>query len=131
MSTGAESPFVATLAGDPNQLSIPVDESSASWEVTIADNTTPSNHGAVSFEILPGAGYKLNPLQAETTTTIVDDDITDTIEFAKFTISEDGVTPAGQEIKLAATGRSGTEISVVIKFLRKKVPLRVILDFYG
>ena len=37
LSTGAESPFVATLAGDPNQLSIPVDESSASWEVTIAD----------------------------------------------------------------------------------------------
>ena len=117
LSTGAESPFVATLAGNPNQLTIPANDPTESWPVTIAENNQRDNHGEVSFKILPGVGYKINPLQFATTTQIVDNDITDTIEFTKFTISEDGVTPTGQEIKLADTGRSGQDIVVNYEIL--------------
>ena len=117
LSTGAESPYVATLAGNPNQLTIPANDPTESWPVTIAENNQRDNHGEVSFKILPGVGYKINPLQFATTTQIVDNDITDTIEFTKFTISEDGVTPTGQEIKLADTGRSGQDIVVNYEIL--------------
>ena len=117
LSTGAESPYVATLAGNPNQLTIPANDPTESWPVTIAENNQRDNHGEVSFKILPGVGYKINPQQFATTTQIVDNDITDTIEFTKFTISEDGVIPTGQEVKLADTGRSGQDIVVNYEIL--------------
>ena len=82
-----------------------------SWTVSVENNATRNGHGEVSFELLPGAGYKISQTQSVSRTSIVDDEITDNIMLRKFDIAESG-TPTNLEISSTDLSSSSNTINI-------------------